>query len=91
VSIRTMDDVVGAIRGGVDPARIPVNYIVRDGKPLILNTRSALALERAGVPRSAWNAVDRTGDNFFEGLASGQLTRNKLGSEGTPFVVMQPE
>jgi hypothetical protein len=88
--IRTMDDLVNAIKGGLDPSKVPVNYIVRGGNTLILNTRTALALERAGVSRSAWNAVNRTGDSFFENLLSGQLSRNMLGSEGIPFVILQP-
>lgn len=62
---------------------VPINVIVRDGNTLILNTRSAQALIRADVPRSAWNIVNRTGDPLFERLLTGQLTRNGLTSSGT--------
>jgi RHS repeat-associated protein len=88
--IRTIEDLAGAVRGGLDPAKIPVNYIVRDGNPLILNTRTAVALERAGVPRSAWNAVNQTGNPLFEQLLTKQLTRNGLRSTGVPTVTSTP-
>jgi hypothetical protein len=62
---------------------VPINVIVRDGNTLILNTRSAQALTRAGIPRESWSVINRTGDDFFEGLLSGQLSRNGLTSYGT--------
>ena len=46
-------------------------------------------LERAGIPRSAWNAINQTGDDLFESLLSGQLQRNKLTSEGIKAVVTE--
>jgi hypothetical protein len=61
---------------------VPINVIVRDGNTLILNTRSAQALTRAGIPRDSWNVINRTGDDFFEQLLTGQLSRNGLGSGG---------
>lgn len=62
---RTFSDVVGDLRSGVlTPKDIPINVVVRDGNTLILNTRSAMALTRAEIPRSSWNVVDRTGDDF---------------------------
>ncbi len=65
---------------------MPIEYIMRDGNTLILNTRTSQALTRAGIPRSQWNAVNRTGDALFEELLTGQLTRNKLTSEGISTV-----
>ena len=59
------------------------DVIVRDGNTLILNTRSSQALIRAGVPRSAWNVVDRTGQAAYEARLTGQLTHNGLTSAGT--------
>jgi hypothetical protein len=57
---KTIDDVAGALRGGkMMPGEVPIDYIVRDGQTLILNTRSSQALMRAGVPRAQWNAVNR--------------------------------
>ena len=88
--IKTIDDLVAAIKDGTIAVRdIPVDYVVRNGKTLILNTRTAAALERAGIPRSEWNAVDQTGSSLFEQLVSDQLQRNELGYEGTPTVTQE--
>lgn len=65
------------------PGDVPIDVIVRDGNTLILNTRSSQALIRAGVPRSAWNVVDRTGQAAYEARLTGQLTHNGLTSAGT--------
>ena len=83
--ISTIDDLVAAIRAGhIRPSDIPVNYIVRPGgNTLLLNTRTSQALERAGIPRSQWNAVNATGNPDFERLLSMQLQRNNLTNRGT--------
>jgi hypothetical protein len=65
---------------------VPINYIVRNGQTIILNTRSTQALEAAGIPRSLWNGVNQTGNEFFEGLLNGQLGRNP----GGPFSTVRP-
>jgi RHS repeat-associated protein len=84
---RSVDEVAAALRSGaMKSSEIPIDFIVRDGNKLILNTRSAQALEIAGVPRSQWNAVNRTGQQFYEKNLSGQLERNKLTSEGIATV-----
>jgi hypothetical protein len=84
---QTIDDVAGALRSGrLSPADVPVEYAVRDGNTLILNTRSAQALERAGIPRSQWNAVNVTGDAAAEARLTGQLQRNNLTNQGIPTV-----
>lgn len=57
-----------------------------DGNTLILNTRTSQALTQAGIPRSQWVAIDRTGNQLFEQLLDGQLSRNKLTSEGISTV-----
>ena len=60
---KTVPGVADALRSGqLTPDAVPVQYIVRDGNTLILNTRSAQALEQARIPRSQWNAVNMTGD-----------------------------
>ena len=82
---QTIDDVAGALRSGaMKPADVPIEYIVRAGSTLILNTRSAQALQQAGIPRSAWNAIDMTGDAAAQARLSGQLQRNGLTSQGIP-------
>lgn len=90
VPIKTIDDLVEAIkRGAVKPNTIPVHYIIRNGRAVILNTRTSVALEKAGVPRSRWKAVDVTGDELFEGLLNDQLKLNGLGERGSPTVSPQ--
>ena len=68
------------------PSEVPIDFIVREGNTLMLNTRSAQALEAAGIPRSQWNAVNRTGQEMYENMLSGQLQRNGLTSEGVANV-----
>lgn len=72
--------------GKVNVNDIPVEYIIRDGNTLILNTRTSQALTRAGIPRNQWKAIDRTGNIVFEDMLDGQLSRNKLTSEGIATV-----
>lgn len=85
--INTIDDLVNAInKGKVNVADLPVEYIIRDGNTLILNTRTSQALAQAGIPRSEWSVINRAGNSLFEELLTGQLTRNKLTSEGITTV-----
>ena len=85
--INTIDDLVSAINNGkINVNDLPIEYIVRDGNTLILNTRTSQALTQAGIPRSQWVAIDRTGNQLFEQLLDGQLSRNKLTSEGISIV-----
>jgi hypothetical protein len=84
---RSVDDVAAPLRSGaMKPSEMPIDFIVRDGNQLILNTRSAQALETAGIPRSQWNAVNRTGQEMYETMLSGQLQRNGLMREGVANV-----
>ena len=76
-----------ALRSGViNPANVPIQYIVQDGNTLMLNTRSAQALEQAGIPRVLWNAVDMTGDAAAQARLAAQLQRNGLTSQGISTV-----
>jgi hypothetical protein len=85
---QSVEDVAGALRSGaLNPSDVPIQYIVRDGNTLILNTRSAQALEQAGIPRGSWNAINMTGDAAAEARLTGQLGRNGLTSQGIPTVV----
>lgn len=84
---RSIDDVAQGLRSGsLTPADVPIDVVVRDGNTLLLNTRSSQALTRAGIPRSQWAIVNRTGDGFYESLLDGQSSRNGLGSTGTQSV-----
>lgn len=79
----SVDQVAGALKQGVMPTRmVPIDYVVRNGQMFILNTRSAQALTQAGIPRSQWFGVNRTGIPAFEARLTGQLTRNKLPATG---------
>ena len=83
----SVEDVAAALRAGsMQAAEVPINYIVRNGQTIILNTRSAQALEAAGIPRSQWNGVNQTGNQVFENLLNDQLRRNP----GAPFDVVRP-
>ena len=85
--INTIDDLVNAVSTGkIKVEDLPIEYIVRDGNTLILNTRTSQALTRAGIPRGQWGSIDRTGIQFFEELLDGQLSRNKLTSKGISIV-----
>ena len=84
---RPVSDVAADLNAGrLSPADVPIEYIVRDGNTLILNTRSAQALEQARIPRGQWNAVNMTGSAQAEARLTGQLSRNRLTSQGTSTV-----
>lgn len=84
---QTIDEVAAALRSGqMSSSAVPIQYIIRDGNTLILNSRSAQALERAGIPRGLWNAVNKTGNSAAEARLTAQLKRSGLTSQGTPNV-----
>ena len=84
---KSVEEIAAALRSGaMSPAQIEVNYIVRGEQAIILNTRSSQALEVAGIPRSQWNGVNRTGDTIYESLLNGQIRRNP----GGPFDIARP-
>ena len=64
-------------------SQLPVDVVVLGGQTLAINTRSTLALTRAGVPTSQWTIVNRTGDAFFENVLTERLARNGLTDLGT--------
>lgn len=51
--------------------------MVRNGETLGLNTRSILALRRAGVPVSDWVMNDVTGNAAMERLLAERLARKR--------------
>lgn len=76
---QTVEGVAERLRSGaLSVADVSIDLVVRNGETFILNTRSSAALMKAGIPRSAWNVVDRTGIAKFEDMLTGQLTRNGL-------------
>jgi hypothetical protein len=91
-AIKTVDDLVAALDDGTLSAKdVPVDYVIKDGVKLILNTRTSTALSRANIPRAKWYSRDVSGAKVpglgkttFDDLAAEQLRRNKLPSTGTP-------
>ncbi|WES32020.1 hypothetical protein [Varunaivibrio sulfuroxidans] len=83
----SVEDVSSALRSGsIKPSDVPINYIVRDGNTLILNTRSSQALKAAKISPPKWRVINRTGSDKYEIMLSNQLRRNKLTSEGVDTV-----
>lgn len=83
----SVDQVADALSKKImDPRMVPIDYVIRDGKMIILNTRSAQALIKAGIPRAKWYGINRTGVAAFEARLTGQLKRNKLTSSGVSKV-----
>lgn len=81
----TIDEVAAGLQNGsIRPEDVPIQYVVVDGKPVILNTRSSQALERAGIPRSQWNAKDVTNDPDAFRRYQNQITQSGLPPTGTP-------
>ncbi len=81
---RRISDVVSDLRSGaLTPADVPVEIVVRDGNRLVVNTRSFLALRRAGVSESDIRFIDRTGVAEVEARITERLAKNKLTSAGT--------
>jgi RHS repeat-associated protein len=88
--IKTVEDLTAAIKcGAVKPSQIPVNYIMRDGRPVILNTRTAKALEAANIEKSKWFSIDRSNSSLYEKLLDDQLSRNELGSGGSATAILE--
>ncbi|WP_200384629.1 hypothetical protein [Rhodocyclus tenuis] len=95
--IGTVDDLAAALlNGSIKPSQIPVDYVVTDnGTKLILNTRTSVALDRAGVAKAEWYGSNKTNvpvpnpsndpaliGKTFDDLAADQLRKNGLSSTG---------
>jgi filamentous hemagglutinin len=77
--ITTINDLVRAIESGkVDPANLEIDIAVRGDVAVIMNTRTATALDRAGVPRTEWTLNNVTGNPGFETRLDAALGRNRL-------------
>jgi len=77
--INSIDDLADAIRSGQVSAKdISVDYVTRNGTRVLADTRTSVALQRAGVPQKDWNMIDKTGDALTEGRVSDAMARNGL-------------
>ena len=81
---RRINDVASDLRSGtLSVDTVPVEYIVRDGNRLIVNTRSSLSLQRANIPESQWRLIDRTNVPEVEARITERLLRNNLNNAGS--------
>ncbi|UBN56131.1 hemagglutinin repeat-containing protein [Pantoea agglomerans] len=89
--VNTVDDLANAIRSGlIKPSQLSVDYVEMNGTRLILNTRTSVALDRAGIPKSDWYGTNQTNvkvpgmdGKTYNDLAADQLIRNKLPETGS--------
>ncbi|MCK6906791.1 hemagglutinin repeat-containing protein [Enterobacter roggenkampii] len=89
--INTVDDLANAVRNGsIKPSQLSVDYVEMNGTRLILNTRTSVALDRAGVPKAEWYGTNQTNvkvpgmdGKTYNDLATDQLIRNKLPETGS--------
>jgi RHS repeat-associated protein len=81
---KTIGQVSSDLRSGIlNPSQVPVQYIGGEGVNLLVNTRSALSLMRAGIPRNQWNLVNVSGNAGVQANIADRLLRNGLTSQGT--------
>ena len=88
--IKTTSDLSAALKNKkIKVGDVSVDYVMKDGKKVILNSRTSAALEDAGIPMDKWVGVDQTGvkvpgmnNKTFDDLANEQIKRNyKPGEE----------
>lgn len=83
---RSIDAVANDIRANnISVNDVPINYVERDGYRLIDNTRSAAALQRAGVDSSQWNWQPITDTNRINQI-NDRLMNNNLSQYGTTLI-----
>jgi len=81
---QSIGEVADGLRSGaISPAQLPVDVIVRNGQPLAMNTRSLLALRRAGIDPKDMVFRDKTGNRKLERALDKRLANNKLTNAGT--------
>ncbi|MEX3012100.1 RHS repeat-associated core domain-containing protein, partial [Hoeflea sp. TYP-13] len=84
IEISTIDDLADAIsRGKIDPNDVPVEVVSKKGVDYILNTRTGMALQKAGVKKKDWNVKDMTHDKGANTRLDKQLQRNNVGDGET--------
>lgn len=81
----TIGSLAAKIRAGtISPADVPVHYVTIGDNHLIANSRSALALMRAGIPQTGWTLVDATATEAA--AIEARLLKNGLTAEGTAAI-----
>jgi len=83
-------EVSNELREGVmDPSRLPLQVILRDGHKVSLNNRSLVALRQAGIDPSHFTLEDLTGMLKAEQDLTDRLARNRLGPTGSETIRIQ--
>jgi hypothetical protein len=81
---KTIGEVAGLLRSGaLSIDDVPVRYIERGGVRLIVDTRSAIALKRAGIDPVKWHLLDVSGEAKTVNEVLTRLANNRLTEEGT--------
>jgi RHS repeat-associated protein len=79
LGVQSIDQAVVNLKSGTwSAAKLPIDYVVRNGQVYYLNTRSIATLTEAGIPKSQWVFKNQTGVKTFEN----NLTNNLNGSAG---------
>jgi YD repeat-containing protein len=79
---KTIGGLAGELRSGaVAASDVPVKFVNIGGNSLIVNTRSSLALMRAGIPQSGWTLINATATDAAS--IEARLLSNGLTVEGT--------
>jgi RHS repeat-associated protein len=89
---KTIGHVARLLRtGAIQPDAIPVRYVVRpNGTPLIVDTRSSLALTRARIPQGQWRLINASPDVELQQHITNRLNENGLSDEGTEVLRIGP-
>jgi len=72
--------------GLIDSSEIGIGYVQRGEIKLIENTRSSIALLRAGISPSKWNLINNTGNLLSESNITERLIRNGLTDIGIMYL-----
>ncbi|KEI02244.1 hypothetical protein ADU80_01335 [Clostridium botulinum] len=65
---------------------VPVEYVEKGGKKLIINTRFSVALRLVNIPLKKWNLVYRTGIIEYKMKITDRLSKNNLDNQRTEFI-----
>jgi len=89
---RTINEIASKLASGeLTPADVPVDVVVRGGDTTIVNTRSAVALVRAGISPENWVTTNIANDPLALKRYAAQLSRNSLGPEGYGGLVAESD
>jgi len=80
LKVQAIPEAVTNLKNGTwSPSKLPIDYVVRNNQVFYLNTRSTASLIEAGIPRTQWTFVNRTGNPKFEKNLTNNLGGNTEG------------